>query len=76
MGVPTVPVYWEGQPARLQVPYPAVGRSVGPEIAMVTLSERVVFVTVAVPPEVGVKVIVPNPETEAGVALTPVTVQL
>jgi hypothetical protein len=60
----------------VQLPKPAVGRSVGPEIATVTLTESVVFVIVAVPAVVGVKVIVPNPETEAGVALTPVTVQL
>jgi hypothetical protein len=75
IAVPTVPAYGVGQPAWLQ---PAVGTSVvgGAGIVILRLMPRVVFVTVAVPPDVGVKVIVLNPESEDGVALTPVTVQL
>jgi hypothetical protein len=74
MGVPIVPVYGMGQFGWLQ---PAVGVSTdgGAGMKMFSVMERVVFVTVAVPPEVGVKVIVPNPETDVGVALTPDTVQ-
>jgi hypothetical protein len=79
MGVPVAPLYWipVGQPD-VHVPYPAVGTSVfeGAGIVMLTLRESVVFVTVAVPEVVGVKVMVLNPETEAGVALAPDTVQL